>query len=327
MQTASPDILVSVTLLVCAHRVQEAVELLLSYDRVKEALVLARLRLNPSESWKYAEKCITRLIERSCSNEKSFFFIIYNIGKKEWLNATNMVHREVEVSNLRPGKEIEQLSWCWIGISLLLNTSSLDYLSSECLRLASMCLTVGFKLFPTEAIFLERWLDAFSRLLSSETTSCSGLIGSLLLLDIGQMTSFLMANYHQEESDISTIPYENHSDNWMKYINPDCITCLDRLVSDRQPSSLWEVCLTNFCVDFLLFYLVHNHVPPTKLPSDNSLTIYIDRYESSRKSCEYIKPKETTYLISHLFSTYQQVLVKNYSTSDNKLCFSPSDNV
>lgn len=327
MQTASPDILVSVTLLVCAHRVQEAVELLLSYDRVKEALVLARLRLNPSESWKYAEKCITRLIERSCSNEKSFFFIIYNIGKKEWLNATNMVHREVEVSNLRPGKEIEQLSWYWIGISLLLNTSSLDYLSSECLRLASMCLTVGFKLFPTEAIFLERWLDAFSRLLSSETTSCSGLISSLLLLDIGQMTSFLMANYHQEESDTSTIPYENHSDNWMKYINPDCITCLNQLVSDRQPSSLWEVCLTNFCVDFLLFYLVHNHVPPTKLPSDNSLTMYIDRYESSRKSCEYIKPKETTYLISYLFSTYQQVLVNNYSTSDNKLCFSPSDSM
>ncbi|CAH8578928.1 unnamed protein product [Schistosoma turkestanicum] len=327
MQTSSPDILVSVTLLVCAHRVQEAVELLLSYDRIKEALVLARLRLDPSKSWKYAEKCITRLIERSCSNEKSFFLIIYNIGKKEWMNATNIIHREVEVSNLRTGKEIEQLSWYWIGISLLLNTLSLDYLSSECLRLASMCMTVGFKLFPSEPVFLERWFDAFSRLLSSETTSCSGLISSLLLLDIGQIISFLMANYHQDESGTTIIPFENRSNNWMKYINPDCITCLNHLISSRQPSSLWEVCLTNFCIDFLLFYLVHNHISPTTSPSDNSLTIYIDRYESSRKSCEQIKPKETAYLISHLFSTYQQVLVNNYSLSANKLCFSPSDDV
>ncbi|KAH8864618.1 gem associated protein 5 [Schistosoma japonicum] len=318
MQTTSPDILVSATLLVCANRIQEAVELLLSYDRVKEALVLARIRLNPSESWKYTEKCVSRLIERSSSNEKSFFFIIYNIGKKEWMNATNMVFREVEVSNLRPGKEIEKISWHWIGISFILNTSSWDYLSNECLRLSSMCLTVGFRLLPTEPLFLERWSDAFSRLLSSETTSCSGLISSLLLLDIGRFISIHMANYHHEKlNKTTTLSYENRNSNWIKYINPDCITCLNRLISDRQPSSLWEVCLTNFCVDFLLFYLVHNHTSPAKLSSDNSLTTYIDRYESSRKSCEHIKPEETTYLITNLFSTYQHILVDNHSSSDN----------
>ncbi|CAH8500175.1 unnamed protein product [Heterobilharzia americana] len=318
MQTTSPDVLIAATLLVCGHRVQEAVELLLRYDKIKEALILARIRLNPSESWKYTEKCIIRLIERSCSNEKSFYSIIYNIGKKEWLNASNIINREMKISNLLllPGKEIDQLSWCWINISLLLNTSPLyyDYLSNECLHLSSICLTIGFRLFSTEPIFFQRWSEAFSRLLSSEMISCSGLISSLMLLDIGQIICFHMANYHDElsiETDRIYKIHNNNHNNWMKYINHDCIKCLDHLIINRQPSSVWEICLTNFCVDFLLFYLIHNHILPSKLiPNNDTLTLYTDRYETSRKSCEYIKPKETAYLISHLFSNYQKVISK-----------------
>ncbi|CAH8852905.1 unnamed protein product [Trichobilharzia szidati] len=117
MQRTSPDPLVSATLLVCAHCIHEAIELLLSYEKVEEALILAHLRLESSSSEVviYTEKCIKRLIDHRSSSfdEKSFFSIRLNIGNKQWLNATNiMVHREVEISKIRPGKEeIEQVGW------------------------------------------------------------------------------------------------------------------------------------------------------------------------------------------------------------------------
>ncbi|CAH8853407.1 unnamed protein product [Trichobilharzia szidati] len=282
MQRTRGDTLVSATLLVCAHRIHEAIELLLSYDKVEEALILAHLRLESSSSSSsevviYTEKCIKRLTDhRSSSVEKSFFPILLNIGNKQWINATNiMVHREVEISKIRRGKEIEQLGWCWIGINLLLlNASSSppsndnDYLSNECLCLSSMCLTVSFRLF------LDRWYEAFSRLLSSssETTPCPGVICSLMLLNIGQIIYFYMASYQEEkekeeeaaalvvngEEKEGTVVYECLKNDWMKSITSDCLTYFSQLIADRQPSSLWEVCLTHFCIDFLLFYLIHN---------------------------------------------------------------------
>ncbi|CAH8875567.1 unnamed protein product [Trichobilharzia szidati] len=119
-----------------------------------------------------------------------------------------MVHREAGISKIRRGKEIEQLAWCWIGINLLLNASSSssndnDYLSNECLRLSSMCLTVSFRLFPKEPLFLNRWYEAFSRLLSSSssesTPPCLGVVCSLMLLNIGQIVHFYMARYEEEK--------------------------------------------------------------------------------------------------------------------------------
>ncbi|CAH8838326.1 unnamed protein product [Trichobilharzia szidati] len=344
MQTTSPDTLVSATLLVCAHRIHEAIELLLSYDKVKEALILAHLRLeSSSEVVIYTEKCIKRLIDRrSNSVEKSFFSIILNIGNKQWISATNMLHREAGISKIRPGKEIEQLAWCWIGVNLLLNASSSsssndnDYLSNECLRLSSMCLTVSFRLFPKEPLFLNRWYEAFSRLLSSsssETTPCPGVICSLMLLNIGQIIYFYMASYKEEkekeeeeeaaalvvngeEKEEEVVVYECLKNDWMKSITSDCLTYFSQLIADRQPSSLWEVCLTHFCIDFLLFYLIHNHCTLNKLVQVDTLTAYIDRYEASRKSCEYIKPKVTSYLIRHLFSTYRKILITNGLNTD-----------
>ncbi|CAH8852939.1 unnamed protein product [Trichobilharzia szidati] len=187
MQRTSPDPLVSATLLVCAHCIHEAIELLLSYEKVEEALILAHLRLESSSSEVviYTEKCIKRLIDHRSSSvdEKSFFSILLNIGNKQWLNATNIMKR---LNNLA--------GWCWIGINLLLlnapssSNDNDDYLSNECQRLSSMCLTVSFRLFPKEPLFPNRWYEAFSRLLSSsssllssETTPCPGVICSLML--------------------------------------------------------------------------------------------------------------------------------------------------
>ncbi|CAH8875569.1 unnamed protein product [Trichobilharzia szidati] len=332
MQTTSPDTLVSATLLVCAYRIHEAIELLLSYKKVKEALILAHLRLKSSEVVMYTEMCIKRLIDRSRSAEKSFFSIILNIGNKRWINATNMVHREAGISKIRRGKEIEQLAWCWIGINLLLNASSSssndnDYLSNECLRLSSMCLTVSFRLFPKEPLFLNRWYEAFSRLLSSSSSESTPPC-------LGVIVHFYMARYEEEKEkeeeaaaamvvngeEKEGMVYECLKNDWMKSITSDCLTYLSQLIADRQPSSLWEVCLTHFCIDFLLFYLIHNHCTLNKVVQLDTLTAYIDRYEASRKSCEYMKPKVTSYLIRNLFSTYRQILITNGLNTDSEQC-------
>nr|CAH8857956.1 unnamed protein product [Trichobilharzia regenti] len=327
MQTTRPDTLVSATLLVCAHRIHEAIELLLSCDKIKEALILAHLYLKPSEVVIYTEKCIKRLIDRSSSVEKAFFSIIFNVGQKQWITATRMVHREVEISKIRPGKEIEQLAWCWVGINLLLNalppsSNDNDYLSNECLHLSSMCLTVSFRLFPKEPLFLNRWYEAFSHLLSSwsETTPCPGVVCSLMLLNIGQIVHFYMTSYQEEKEEVI---YECLQNDWMKSISgSDCLTYFNQLIADRQPSSLlWEVCLTHFCIDFLLFCLIHNHCGlMNKLVQSDTLTAYTDRYKASRKSCEDIKPKETSYLIRHLFSTYKKLLITNGLNTDSEIC-------
>ncbi|CAH8852935.1 unnamed protein product [Trichobilharzia szidati] len=81
MQRTSPDPLVSATLLVCAHCIHEAIELLLSYDKVKEALILAHLRLESSSSSEvviYTEKCIKRLIDHRSSSVDEKSFILFN---------------------------------------------------------------------------------------------------------------------------------------------------------------------------------------------------------------------------------------------------------
>ncbi|CAH8852941.1 unnamed protein product [Trichobilharzia szidati] len=108
----------------------------------------------------------------------------------------------------------------------------------------------------------------------------------------------LVVNGEEREG---VVVYECLKSDWMKSITSDCLTYFSQLIADRQPSSLWEVCLTHFCIDFLLFYLIHNHCTLNKPVQLDILTAYIDRYEASRKSCEYIKPKVTNYLIRHFF--------------------------
>nr|CAH8874270.1 unnamed protein product [Trichobilharzia regenti] len=129
---------------------------------------------------------------------------------------------EVDISKIRTGKEIEQLAWCWVGTNLLNASSSNhnDYLSNECLRLSSVCLTVSFRLFPKEPLVLNRWYEAFSRLLSSssETTPSLGIVCSLMLLNIGQIVHFYMASYQEENEEAAALVVNGEENKEVVYV-------------------------------------------------------------------------------------------------------------
>ncbi|KAF5399130.1 Gem associated protein 5 [Paragonimus heterotremus] len=312
----NPDILVAATLLVCAGRSREAVDYLLSHDRVKEALILARIRLCPTDAEPIVRKCLNRIMERRLVGEITFIGSIRALGEGNWTEAHTLIRQCAITSVSRPGTEVELLASSWVELSILLGSSDSAAVTKAFVRLACSCLVVGFNLLPEQRLpYFEKW----STISPSNSDEC-GVTCFAFLLRVGEYFSAILEG---------SVNYAS-VDDWL-VSDADVLLVLRALrnsAHDRQPSGLWAVCVVHAVLDFAICQLFFTDSDDEKQSADD----YI-RFGTSLRRCMNINSKDTLQLIGGLLLNANRAvpkdlrLIDQLSTELSSTAGSPSEPV
>lgn len=256
------DVLIGATLLMCAGRSREAIDYLVGSDRVKDALLLARIRLPSTELRDTIHLCVTRMSERRLVTDVPFVEAIYSVGEGALERAKSLCHR-ITVSGGTAGSRcspaVELLSHAWTDVCLLsreTTTHQSKGLSIAYVHLVTPCLTQGFLLLPSAnaaSVYFQRWIDA----LSDSPTDCPGYFCILLLLDVAH------AIVRTDPDGVQWSQFD--SEIWFDAITGrgcdgddgpnEILLVLNQLVSERQPSNDWVVSVVNSVVDTVACYV------------------------------------------------------------------------
>ncbi|KAM7536455.1 hypothetical protein Aperf_G00000083075 [Anoplocephala perfoliata] len=211
------------TLLVCAGRTAEAVQLLLQCSRAKEALLLFRLRLNPEANSKLLARCLSLLAERQAHtglpNSALAFLAAGEIDK-----AVAAVRGNSE-ANL---PALDRMVTLWTSLAIVPSSPVIP------IKLAQACITYAANLSieHERRQFLDSWRAAFSPGSNADYLLACG--------------SFLLLSEKQE----TTLSFP-----------ADEVDKIARIVSDRQPSLEESECLAGVVLDFGVAALDAKYIP------------------------------------------------------------------
>ncbi|KAG5443178.1 Gem-associated protein 5 [Clonorchis sinensis] len=284
MTSNSPDVLVSSTLLVCAGRHQEAVDYLFAQDRVKEALLLARLRLGPLYANSIMQKCIARIIERRLCPEVPFARVLHELGAGEWERAQTVLRQATVVSLSRQDMEVEQVASSWVELNILLSCSDNSLPTNAFVRFALSCLVVGFQLPEAQSvIYFQRCQEA----VTPSAVLATGTDCFRLLLNTGLRFAAILTGSSQSEL---YLDMGLHAD------VTDIVQCLRYATLDRQPANRWSACASQLALDFTIYLLSSEKLAPQDQSTED-----LNRLEASLRLCSKVNPTNTQQLSDILF--------------------------
>ncbi|KAF8570939.1 hypothetical protein P879_07593, partial [Paragonimus westermani] len=295
----NPDVLVAATLLVCAGRSREAVDYLLSHDRAKEALILARIRLRPTDAEAIVRKCLDRIMERRLAGEIAFIGSIRALGEGKWNEAHTLIRQSSITSASRPGTEVELLASSWVELSILLGSTDSVAVTNAYVRLACSCLVVGFNLLSEQRLpYFDKWSTVFPF-----TSDECGVTCFSFLIRIGEYFSAII------EGSVNLAS----GDEWLRS-DADVRLMLRALrdsARDRQPSGPWAVCVVHAVLDFAIC-----HLDSTDSGDEKQSTDDYNRFGTSLRRCMSINSKDTVQLIGGLLLNASRVAHKNLRLID-----------
>ncbi|VDP82522.1 unnamed protein product [Echinostoma caproni] len=298
----SSDILISATVLVCAGRCREAVDLLMNHNRLKEALLLARLRLDPEDAQTLIKQCLGRMIDRKLTGDVVHLNVIYQLAYGKHGNLGSVLSRSLVSSS---ETALDALANYWTQFVISARSTDTAARVDLLLQFACACLLVGFDLSNDEdgvecttTQFFSGWKLLF------ETMNCSLDVSIVIaLLETALLVSTLL--YQENYFDV-IIPSEFH-------IPADALLRLDQLVGDRiYQRSHWSTCMLRFVVGLAAVLLsTQPKVENMELSPEKQNTDQFTSIVSPLEDCRKLDPEKSKRLINNLILLFEKLHFNN----------------
>ncbi|CAH8434106.1 unnamed protein product [Dicrocoelium dendriticum] len=294
------DILLASTLLVCGGRSSAAIDYLLKHDRVKEALILSQIRLNPTDANPVIKQCLMRIAERRLVSDVPFLNVIHALGEGQMKEAHSLLRRTNTGSGLHAGADPEQLASNWVEVNVILASDDTSAVVNAFARLAYTCMLVGFNLT------IDQWVHYFHQWQASSIPVDPTGLGSACF-------KYLLKTGFYISEVLNGCLDSARAENLLNDTAPllDTTRAFRWLAEDRQPSTQWATCVAHLVVDFALCLVLSTQTDIADESSDEDFR----RFSCSLHRCADVRTKETIQLIGGVLLT-----LSNTSKNYEKLC-------
>ncbi|TPP56286.1 Gem associated protein 5 [Fasciola gigantica] len=253
MMSISSDVFICATILVSAGRSTDAVNLLINSNRLKEALLLARLRLDPQDAHPLLTKCLELMIRNQTTGDVPFLNVIYQLGYGTISNVNALIQRAI-IS--QPGNVVDELAIYWTQFVISLRSADSSFSHGAMLQLIRSCLLAGFELSDDDEsltvgekreAYFSQWKLVFRRPFGS-TPIDSSLSVVFPILDSALLVSRMLSQGGYVHMQIS-MEFSATRD--------QLLMLLDQLTINRMSSSQWPTCMLHVALDLTAAILVY----------------------------------------------------------------------
>lgn len=242
LMSTSSDIFICATILVSSGRSRDAVDLLINNNRMKEALLLARFRLDPEDAQPLITRCLELMIQNQIVGDVPYLSIIHQLGYGTISSANTMIQR---ASISQSSSVIDELGMYWTQFVISLRNPDSSVFHSAVLQLIRACLIAGFELNgdgqsmsagEEQKAYFDQWKFVFtcSPRLTPLTSSNLDFSFVLPILDTALLVSHMT---NQDEFVPAEIPTVSHT------AASQLLMHLDQFSIYRMPGSQWSACM------------------------------------------------------------------------------------